>query len=78
MVAECGAMLILGTTVSTFSVYRHVLQIHASNKGLAAINVGDLRAESMLDFKISALAGDAMMRLACHESMLMSRPVNAA
>ena len=64
--------------MSTFSVFCHVLQIHASNKDLAAVNIGELRAESMLDFKRNALVGHAMVRLACQESMLMPRPVNAA
>ena len=65
MVAECDTMLILSTTVSAIFVFRRVLQIHASKKGLAAVKVGDLRAECMLDFKTNALGGDAMMRLVC-------------
>jgi NAD+-dependent protein deacetylase sirtuin 4 len=74
-VAAMDSMLIVGTSVSTYSVYRLVKAAHALGKPVGAVNVGATRADELLTFKVEAVAGEAMMRLACHPSLLLPRPV---
>jgi NAD-dependent deacetylase sirtuin 4 len=77
MLAEnCHSALIVGTSLSTLSVYKHVLNMAEQGKPLAAINVGDTRADGLLDFKVAARAGETLMRLASHPKMLLPRPVS--
>lgn len=78
LASECDAMLIVGSSVSTFSVFRLVKAARDAGKTIAAINVGDMRADSLLDWKVEALAGEVMMRLANQDSLLIPRPKLAA
>ena len=41
--------------------------------GLAIVNVGPTRADDLADLKVEGLAGEVMMRLACHPRLLLPR-----
>jgi NAD+-dependent protein deacetylase sirtuin 4 len=73
LAAECDSALIVGTSVSTLSVFKHVLSIAEQGKPLAAINVGKMRADGLLEFKVAARAGEALMRLATLPTLLLPR-----
>jgi NAD-dependent deacetylase sirtuin 4 len=40
---------------------------------LAVVNLGPTRADDLADVKVEALAGEAMMKLATHPSLLIPR-----
>lgn len=73
LAAECDAILIAGSSISTFSVFRLVRAAKDAGKPVAAINIGSMRADPLLSFKVPHLAGEVMMRLATHPSLLVPR-----
>ena len=71
----CDAAMLVGSSVSTYSVFKHLTSMHRAGKALAAVNVGTTRADGLLQFKAEARVGEVMMRLAAHPAMLLARPV---
>lgn len=71
----CDAALIVGSSVSTYSVFKHLTNMHRAGKPLAAVNVGRTRADEMLRFKAEARVGEVMMRLAAHPALLLPKPL---
>lgn len=59
--ADC--LLILGTTLSTFSGYRIALQAKDAKKPMAVVNIGETRVDNIVDIKISARCGDVLSRV---------------
>ena len=72
---HCDAALIVGTSLSTYSVLRHLKNMVARGAPVAAVNVGATRVDDLLQFKVEAKVGEVMMRLAGHPTLLLPRPV---
>ena len=74
MSQECDALLILGTSCTTLSVFRLVRAVHERGGEVAAVNVGPTRADPLLSFSVAARVGEVLMRLATHDVLLLEPP----
>jgi NAD+-dependent protein deacetylase sirtuin 4 len=75
LASRCDAVLVVGSSVSTYSAFRHVKRMAARGAAVAAINVGATRADELLQFKVEAKVGEVLMRLATHPTLLLPRPL---
>ncbi|XP_011875879.1 PREDICTED: NAD-dependent protein deacetylase Sirt4-like [Vollenhovia emeryi] len=62
-VESLDALLILGTTLSTFSAYRIVLQAMDAKKPTAIVNIGETRADKSVDLRITGRCGDVLPKI---------------
>ena len=62
-ITESDAFLVIGTSIETYSAFRHVLL--AKNRGIpiGIINIGPTRADRLADFKISGRCGYVLSSL---------------
>lgn len=58
------AVLVVGSSISTYSAYRLVKLIKEQGKAAFCINYGPTRGDNMWDLKIEAIVGDTLARLA--------------
>lgn len=62
-VENSDALLILGTTVTTFSAYRIVLQAIDTKKPVAIVNIGETRADKLVDLRVTGRCGDILTKV---------------
>lgn len=62
-VKESDSLLILGSTLTTFSGYRIALQANDAGKSIAVLNIGKTRADDLADIKIEGMCGDVLSRI---------------
>ncbi|KYM93810.1 NAD-dependent ADP-ribosyltransferase sirtuin-4, partial [Cyphomyrmex costatus] len=62
-VESLDALLILGTTLSTFSAYRIVLQAIDAKKPIAIVNIGETRADKCVNLKVEGRCGDILPKI---------------
>ncbi|XP_014479968.1 PREDICTED: NAD-dependent protein deacylase Sirt4 isoform X2 [Dinoponera quadriceps] len=62
-VESLDALLILGTSLSTFSAYRIVLQAIDAKKPIAIINIGKTRADEMINLRVEGRCGDILPKV---------------
>lgn len=62
-IIDCDGLLILGSSLTVFSGYRIVLQAKELQKEVAVINIGNTRADAIIDIKISAKCSEIMKQL---------------
>ncbi|XP_011056948.1 PREDICTED: NAD-dependent protein deacetylase Sirt4-like [Acromyrmex echinatior] len=62
-VENLDALLILGTTLSTFSAYRIVLQAIDAKKPIAIVNIGETRADKCINLKVEGRCGDILPKI---------------
>jgi NAD-dependent SIR2 family protein deacetylase len=72
---QADAALVVGTSLSTYSVFRHLKGMLARGAPLGAVNVGPTRVDEWVSFKVEAKVGEVMMRLAAEPALLLPRPV---
>ncbi|KAM0845903.1 hypothetical protein ACQ4PT_056044 [Festuca glaucescens] len=60
---NCDALLVVGSAVMTMSAFRLARLAHEANAPIAAINIGDTRADSILSLKINARCGEILPRI---------------
>jgi NAD-dependent SIR2 family protein deacetylase len=60
---RADAMLVVGTSLMVYSGYRFCERAHASNKPIAAVNLGRTRADAMFAVKLEAACADALPAL---------------
>uniref|UniRef100_A0ACD5XNU9 Uncharacterized protein n=1 Tax=Avena sativa TaxID=4498 RepID=A0ACD5XNU9_AVESA len=60
---NCDALLVIGSAVMTMSAFRLARLAHETNAPIAAINIGDTRADSILSLKINARCGEILPRI---------------
>ncbi len=60
---QCGAVLIIGSSLVVMSGYRIAKQAHAMGKPVAAINQGRTRADDLLQFKVDSDCVEAIQSL---------------
>lgn len=59
-ITESDSLLVLGTSLSTFSAYRIILQAKEEHKEIFLINIGPTRADKDVDIKISTKCGNIL------------------
>jgi len=62
-VENSDALLILGTTLTTFSAYRIVLQAVDTKKPVAIVNIGKSRADELINLRIEGRCGDILSKV---------------
>ncbi|XP_072750635.1 NAD-dependent protein deacylase Sirt4 [Anoplolepis gracilipes] len=62
-VEKSDALLILGTTLTTFSAYRIVLQAVEANKPIAIVNIGKTRADEFVNLRVEGRCGDILSKV---------------
>lgn len=63
MVADSDSVLVLGTSLSTWSSYRLAKQAHEEGKPIGIVNLGETRADPLASFKVEARVGELLGRL---------------
>jgi NAD-dependent SIR2 family protein deacetylase len=61
--AECDAMLVVGSSLMVFSGYRYVLAARRQGLRVAAVNLGRTRADDLLSLKVTAPIAPTLDRL---------------
>jgi NAD-dependent deacetylase sirtuin 4 len=62
-VEQADALLVVGSSLFVFSGYRFVTQAKELGLPVAVLNIGATRADSLVDLKIEAKAGDVLPRI---------------
>lgn len=62
-VSQSDSLLVLGSSLSTFSSYRIILQATEEQKNIAIVNIGPTRADHCVKLKISAKCGDILPKI---------------
>lgn len=62
-VENSDALLILGTTLTTFSAYRIVLQAVDGKRAIAMVNIGKTRADELINLRIEGRCGDILSKV---------------
>lgn len=62
-VESSDALLILGTSLTTFSAYRIVLQAAAAGKPIAIVNIGKTRADQLATLRVKGRCGDVLPKI---------------
>ena len=60
---ESDACLVIGTSVETYSAYRHLQHAKKTGIPIGIVNIGPTRADHIADFKISGRCGDILSSL---------------
>lgn len=59
----CDSVLVLGSSLSTYSGFRIPLRCKELRKPLAIINIGQTRADNMANIKIERRCGELLSKL---------------
>ncbi|XP_046688657.1 NAD-dependent protein deacylase Sirt4-like [Homalodisca vitripennis] len=59
-VDKCDALLVLGSSLSTYSGYRIILRVKELHKQVGIVNIGPTRADHLVDFKINAKCSEVL------------------
>ncbi|XP_076761466.1 NAD-dependent protein deacylase Sirt4 [Xylocopa sonorina] len=62
-VERSDSLLVLGTTLTTYSGYRIALQASNAGKPIAILNIGKTRADDLADVKVEGRCGDVLARI---------------
>lgn len=57
------SLLVLGTSLTTFSGYRIILQANEAVKPIAILNIGETRADDLAHVKVSGRCGEILRLL---------------
>lgn len=60
---NCDALLVLGSSLSTYSGYRIALKVKEQHKTIGIVNIGPTRADDLADFKIHAKCSEVLLDL---------------
>ncbi|CAN6349132.1 unnamed protein product [Urochloa humidicola] len=60
---NCDALLVVGSALMTMSAFRLARLAHEANAPIAAISIGETRADSILSLKINARCGEILPRI---------------
>lgn len=59
-VGRCSSILVLGSSLTTYSAFRIVLQAVDAKKPVCIVNIGESRADSLVTEKIEARCGEIL------------------
>lgn len=63
LIIDSDGVLVLGSSLTVFSGYRIVLQAKELGLPVAVINIGETRADKIVDIKINAKCSEIMKQL---------------
>lgn len=66
LVQDCGAVLVCGSTTTTYSAYSLVKKAKEAGRPVAIVNHGETRSDGLADCRVDGLLSDTMVRLAQH------------
>lgn len=66
---EADACVVIGSSVETYSSYRHVRYCKELDKPLLIINIGPTRADSLADVKVVARSGEVFSKLLAKDKL---------
>ncbi len=69
--SSAKALLVVGSSLSTWSAFRLAKATVDNGGALAILNVGPTRADDLASLRLSARAGEALARLAAHPALLV-------
>lgn len=67
-VENCDALLVLGSSLSTYSGYRIALKVKEQHKSIGIVNIGPTRADELADFRIHAKCSEVLLSLVQNNS----------
>eukprot|EP00210_Caulerpa_lentillifera_P009175 g8747.t1 len=70
---SCEMLLVIGSSVMTYSAFRLVKAAKSNEAKIAVVNVGETRADDLVDLKIECIASEVLCRLATHSSLMTPR-----
>lgn len=73
--AQCGAVLVVGSSLMVYSGYRFVAAASRAGLPIAALNLGKTRADAMLTLKVEQSCAEALSELV---AMLPDRAIQAS
>ncbi|CAK9811815.1 NAD-dependent protein deacylase Sirt4 [Anthophora plagiata] len=62
-VEHSDSLLVLGSSLTTFSSYRIVVQANHAGKPIAILNIGKTRADELANVKVEGRCGDVLSRI---------------
>lgn len=72
-VKEGDTLLIIGSSMQVYSAYRLAKAASDTGSNIIVLTAGQTRADPHATYKVEALAGETLTRLASHESLLIPR-----
>jgi NAD-dependent deacetylase sirtuin 4 len=63
LIIDSHGVLVLGSSLQVFSGYRIILQAKELGLATAIVNIGETRADHLVDVKINAKCSDVMKEL---------------
>lgn len=60
MVKDCSAIMVVGSSLVTYSAFRLIKSAHDSGKNIVIINFGETRGDNLAWLKIEMLCGDIL------------------
>eukprot|EP00192_Tetraselmis_astigmatica_P004463 CAMPEP_0117672708 /NCGR_PEP_ID=MMETSP0804-20121206/14060_1 /TAXON_ID=1074897 /ORGANISM="Tetraselmis astigmatica, Strain CCMP880" /LENGTH=474 /DNA_ID=CAMNT_0005481351 /DNA_START=23 /DNA_END=1450 /DNA_ORIENTATION=+ len=69
MAEENDAILVVGSSLMVYSVFRLIKAAKANGANLAILTVGPTRADDLADLKLEYLAGEALARVSRHPTL---------
>lgn len=63
---EADALLVVGSSLSTWSAYRLCTLAHSRRVPIALLTVGESRADHLASLRIEARAGEMLQRVVAH------------
>jgi NAD-dependent deacetylase sirtuin 4 len=61
--AEADGCLVVGTSLQTYSAFRHVRQAHELQLPMLIMNIGPTRADGLEDLRLAVRSGEAFQKL---------------
>jgi len=69
---QAPAVLVVGSSLAVWSAFRLVKTAKEKGATVAIVNVGPTRGDELADLAVSALAGETMIQLAAHPTLLIN------
>ena len=69
MAEECDGVLVCGSSLMVWSAFRLAKLARDRGMPVAALTVGETRADEFLELKVEARAGETLARVAAHPSL---------
>ena len=73
MARSCDTMLVVGSSLQVYSAYRLAKGALAADAKVVVLTAGKTRVDGDATYKVEALAGETLARLAAQHSLLLPK-----
>ena len=73
MAHSCDTMMVVGSSLQVYSAYRLAKGALSANAKVVVLTAGKTRVDSEATYKIEALAGETLARVAAQYSLLLPK-----